>query len=352
MRRERYRGGQTFYVVPRIADLGEVSEFLAEYVPELRVAQAHGQLPSSELERIMTAFYDGEFDILLSTAIVESGLDVPNANTLIVHRSDMFGLAQLYQLRGRVGRSKTRAYAYFTTPPGKRLTEGAEKRLKVLQSLDTLGAGFSLASHDLDLRGGGNLLGEEQSGHIKEVGFELYQSMLEEAIQALKGGQDGSADDHWSPQISLGTATLIPEAYVADLQTRLGLYRRLSGLESRGQIDEFAEELVDRFGELPAEAKSLLDVMEIKGFCRTAGIAQIDAGPKGAAIRFRDDTFANPEGLVGFIGRGGAGVKLQPDHKLICAGDWERDVDRVQGVLRLVRELAKLAGRGTAKSTA
>ena len=228
LRRERYRGGQTFYVVPRISDLEDIAEFLAEAAPELRVGRAHGQLPPSALEDVMTAFYDGKYDVLLSTAIVESGLDIPNANTLIVHRADMFGLAQLYQLRGRVGRSKTRAYAYFTTPANQRLTEGAEKRLKVLQSLDTLGAGFSLASHDMDIRGAGNLLGEEQSGHINEVGFELYQSMLEEAVAALKGGDLGETQEQWSPQISLGTAVLIPESYVSDLQLRLGLYRRLS----------------------------------------------------------------------------------------------------------------------------
>ncbi|TMJ71511.1 MAG: transcription-repair coupling factor, partial [Alphaproteobacteria bacterium] len=250
LRRERYRGGQTFYVVPRIADLEEVAEFLAEAAPELKVARAHGQLPSSTLEDVMTAFYDGKYDVLLSTAIVESGLDIPNANTLIVHRADMFGLAQLYQLRGRVGRSKARAYAYFTTPAGQRLTEGAEKRLKVLQSLDTLGAGFSLASHDMDIRGAGNLLGEEQSGHINEVGFELYQSMLEEAVAALKGGDLGETQEQWSPQISLGTSVLIPESYVSDLQLRLGLYRRLSTLEKRNDIDAFGAELVDRFGEL------------------------------------------------------------------------------------------------------
>ena len=296
LRRERYRGGQTFYVVPRIADLEEVREFLAEQVPELKVATAHGQLPPTALEDVMTAFYDGKYDVLLSTAIVESGLDIPNANTLIVHRADMFGLAQLYQLRGRVGRSKTRAYAYFTTPTNQRLTEGAEKRLKVLQSLDTLGAGFSLASHDLDIRGAGNLLGEEQSGHIREVGFELYQSMLEEAVAALKGGDIGEAQDQWSPQISLGTSVLIPESYVADLQLRLGLYRRLSTLEKRSDIDGFAAELVDRFGELPDEVKHLLDVVEIKGLAKQAGLQQLDAGPKGAVITFRKNQFANPEG--------------------------------------------------------
>ena len=265
----------------------------------------------------MTAFYDGKYDVLLSTAIVESGLDIPNANTLIVHRADMFGLAQLYQLRGRVGRSKARAYAYFTTPAGQRLTEGAEKRLKVLQSLDTLGAGFSLASHDMDIRGAGNLLGEEQSGHINEVGFELYQSMLEEAVAALKGGDLGETQEQWSPQISLGTSVLIPESYVSDLQLRLGLYRRLSTLEKRTDIDGFAAELVDRFGELPEEVKHLLDVMEIKGLARAAGLQQVDAGPKGAVLAFRKNQFANPEGLVQFMQKSASRVKLQADHKLV-----------------------------------
>ncbi len=256
LKRERDRGGQTFYVAPRISDLDEVAEFLREAVPHLKFARAHGQLSPSELEDVMTAFYEGNYDVLLSTAIVESGLDLPNANTLIVHRADMFGLAQLYQLRGRVGRSKRRAYAYFTTPPGQKLSEGAEKRLKVLQSLDTLGAGFSLASHDLDIRGAGNLLGEEQSGHIREVGFELYQSMLEEAVAAMKGGDLGEAADRWSPEISLGTSVLIPESYVADLQLRLGLYRRLSSIETRPEIDQFAAELVDRFGALPQRGRA------------------------------------------------------------------------------------------------
>ncbi len=233
LRRERYRGGQSFYVAPRIADLDEIADFLREAVPELTFARATGQLAPTELEDVMTAFYDGKYDVLLSTAIVESGLDLPNANTLVVHRADMFGLAQLYQLRGRVGRSKARAYAYFTIPVGKALSEGADKRLKVLQSLDTLGAGFSLASHDLDIRGAGNLLGEEQSGHIREVGFELYQSMLEEAVASMKGGDLEGATEQWSPTISLGTSVLIPETYVADLQLRLGLYRRLSTLETR-----------------------------------------------------------------------------------------------------------------------
>ncbi len=345
LRRERFRGGQTFYVVPRLSDLDEVEEFLKEAVPELRVARAHGQMTPGQLEDVMTAFYDGGFDILLSTPIVESGLDVPNANTLIVHRSDMFGLAQLYQLRGRVGRSKARAYAYFTTPPGKSLTVGAEKRLKVLSSLDSLGAGFSLASHDLDLRGAGNLLGEEQSGHIREVGFELYQSMLEEAVATMKGGDGQASADRWAPEISIGASILIPESYVSDLQLRLGLYRRLAGLEEREDIDVFAAELVDRFGEFPEEVKHLLDVMEIKGYCRAAGVERVDAGPKGAVVSFRDNQFSNPEGLVNIMQGARNRMKLQADHKLVYKAEWDLPEERLKGVRDFVRELAIVAGK-------
>ncbi len=343
LRRERHRGGQSFYVVPRIADLDDVAEFLAEHTPELKVAHAHGQLAPTELEDIMTAFYEGQYDVLLATAIVESGLDIPRANTLIVHRADMFGLAALYQLRGRVGRSKARAYAYFTTPVGHHLTEGAQKRLKVLQSLDTLGAGFSLASHDLDIRGAGNLLGDEQSGHIREVGFELYQSMLEETIEALKGGDLVDTGDQWSPQIQLGMPVLLPESYIADLQVRLGLYRRLSGLVTRETIDQFAAELVDRFGPLPEEAEALLDVMELKALCRRSGVAQLDAGPKGAVLAFRKGQFANPEALVKFIGASKGLVKVQTDSKLVFRAEWGTPVARMKGVHGLLTELAEMA---------
>ena len=342
--RERFRGGQSFYVCPRISDLEDIAEFLREAVPELKFARAHGQLTPTELEDVMTAFYDGQYDVLLSTAIVESGLDIPRANTLVVHRADMFGLAQLYQLRGRVGRSKIRAYAYFTTPPGQRLTEGADKRLKVLQSLDTLGAGFALASHDLDIRGAGNLLGEEQSGHIREVGFELYQSMLEETIASVKGGETGETDDAWSPQISLGTSVLIPEPYVSDLQLRLGLYRRLSNLGTREEIDGFAAELADRFGPLPEEVTHLLEIVEIKALCRAAGVASVDAGPKGASIGFRKGRFANPAALMAFIqAEKGGQVKLQPDMKLVVRGEWDDAERRLKGVRAFVRKLAEMA---------
>ena len=254
--REKYRGGQAFYVCPRIEDLAGAKDFLDKNVPEVRVTVAHGQMPPTVLDDIMTAFYDGKYDVLLSTTIIESGLDIPTANTLIVHRADRFGLAQLYQLRGRVGRAKLRAYALLTLPAQQKITAQAERRLKVLQSLDTLGAGFQLASHDLDIRGAGNLLGDEQSGHIKEVGFELYQQMLEEAVLSLKAGISAPVADRWSPSITIGTALLIPEDYVTDLSVRLALYRRLAEIEDERDIDSFAAEMVDRFGPLPRRGRA------------------------------------------------------------------------------------------------
>ena len=301
--RERYRGGQCFYVCPRIEDLAGQKEFLERHVPEMKVTVAHGQMPSTVLDDIMSAFYDGKYDLLLSTTIVESGLDIPNANTLIVHRADRFGLSQLYQLRGRVGRAKVRAYSLFTLPAERKITVQAEQRLKVLQSLDTLGAGFQLASHDLDIRGAGNLLGEEQSGHIKEVGFELYQQMLEEAVASLKAGITAPVADKWSPQITIGTPVMIPEDYVADLPVRLALYRRLAEIEDEREIEAFGAEMADRFGPLPVEVEHLLQIVAIKALCRQANVEKIEAGPKGAVVSFRDNTFANPERLIGFIRR-------------------------------------------------
>jgi len=343
--REHYRGGQSFYVCPRILDLPEIEEFLREHVPEVKFVTAHGQMPPTQLEEVMSAFYEGAYDVLLSTTIIESGLDIPTANTLLVHRADRFGLAQLYQLRGRIGRSKARAYAYFTLPPRKPLTAAAEKRLKVLQSLDTLGAGFTLASHDLDIRGAGNLLGEEQSGHIREVGLELYQQMLEEAVALAKtGGDDAFADlEEWSPQITIGTSVLIPERYVNDLNVRLGLYRRISQLEDQREIDSFAAEMIDRFGPLPDEVEHLLKILAIKRLCRDANIAKIDAGPRGASLSFRNNNFDNPAGLIGFINDQHGMAKLRPDHTFVYRRSWEDPEDRLQGVLWLAKQIAALA---------
>lgn len=339
--REHYRGGQSFFVVPRIADLPEMEAFLREQVPEVSVVTAHGQMAAGELDSRMNAFYDGKFDVLLATTIVESGLDIPTANTMVVHRADMFGLAQLYQIRGRVGRSKTRAYAYLTTKPRTKLTPAAEKRLRVLGALDSLGAGFTLASQDLDIRGAGNLLGEEQSGQIREVGYELYQSMLEEAIARIKSGEVtlDAGEGQWAPQINLGVPVLIPEDYVPDLDVRLGLYRRLSGLHTKVELEGFAAELIDRFGKLPREVNTLLLIVRIKEECKKAGIARLDGGPKGATIQFHNDKFANPAGLVEFI-QGQNGLAKVKDNKIVVRRDWAKESDKIKGAFAIARDLA------------
>ena len=340
--REHYRGGQSYYVCPRVSDLAEIKAFLDENVPELKAIIAHGQMPPGELDDIMNAFYEGKFDVLLSTTIVESGLDVPTANTLVVHRADMFGLAQLYQIRGRIGRSKLRAFALLTLPANKTLTKQADRRLKVLSALDTLGAGFQLASHDLDIRGGGNLLGEEQSGHIREVGYELYQQMLEEAVAEMKGEEVG--DGSWSPQINTGTTVMIPETYVTDLQLRLQLYRRLADLTEPQEIDAFGAELIDRFGgPLPEEVQHLLKIVYVKALCRRANVEKLDAGPKGAVVQFRNGEFANPAALVGLIGEQGRAAKIRPDQSVVFIRDWETPEQRLTGSAVVMSKLAKLA---------
>ncbi|WP_259774632.1 transcription-repair coupling factor [Aliiroseovarius crassostreae] len=340
--REHYRGGQSFFVVPRIKDLPEIEQFLQNHVPEVSFVVAHGQMASGELDDRMNAFYDGKYDVLLATTIVESGIDIPTANTMIIHRADMFGLAQLYQIRGRVGRSKTRAYAYLTTKPRSPLTATAEKRLRVLGSLDTLGAGFTLASQDLDIRGAGNLVGEEQSGQMREVGYELYQQMLEEAIAKIKSGQlEGLSDSDgtWAPQINLGVPVLIPDNYVPDLDVRLGLYRRLSSLSTKVELEGFAAELIDRFGPLPKEVNTLMLVVRIKGMCKRAGIAKLDGGPKGATIQFHNDKFASPKGLVEFI-QAQNGLAKVKDNKIVVRRDWRKTSDKIKGAFAIAQDLA------------
>jgi transcription-repair coupling factor (superfamily II helicase) len=342
--REQYRGGQTFYVCPRIEDLAEVSARLRELVPEMRLAMAHGRLAPTTIETTMQDFVDGKVDVLLSTNIVESGLDIRNANTMVIHRADMFGLAQLYQLRGRIGRGKTRAYAYLTVPPGKALNEAASKRLEVMQTLDTLGAGFQLASHDLDIRGAGNLLGEEQSGHIREVGIELYQQLLEEAVASARGRAQEAAKADWSPQLNLGIPVLIPEEYVADLSVRMGLYRRIGAMSSESEIDAFAAELVDRFGKTPPEAEFLLRTVALKLLCRAAGVDKIDAGEKAVVFSFHENKFDRPERLIAWIQKNAPLVKLRPDHRVIVQRVWADERQRLSGVTGIVSAMAKLAG--------
>ena len=342
--REKYRGGQAFYVCPRLSDLPDIEEFLRVQVPEIKFVVGHGQMSPTQLEDVMSAFYDGSYDVLVSTTIVESGIDIPTANTLIVHRADMFGLAQLHQIRGRIGRSKARAFAYLTVDPKRPMTLSAERRLQVLQSLDNLGAGFQLASHDLDQRGGGNLLGDEQSGHIREVGVELYQQMLEDAVAELRqNGEGGVVDRGWSPAINVGATVLIPENYVSDLNVRLSLYRRLSDAENTESREALAAELIDRFGPLPDEAKQLLRIVGIKANCKTACIERIDIGPKGCVLTLRDNTFPNPMGLVGLIQKNHAFWKIRPDQKIVVKGDWPTPEDRLKVAERITTDLARVA---------
>ncbi|HVM23541.1 MAG TPA: transcription-repair coupling factor [Sphingomicrobium sp.] len=349
--REHYRGGQSFFVVPRIADVPDIEEWLREQVPEVKFITAHGQMSATEVEERMSAFYDRKYDVLLSTTIVESGLDIPSANTLIVYRADRLGLAQLYQLRGRVGRSKTRAYAYLTMPADRSITDAAAKRLQVLADLDSLGAGFQLASHDLDIRGAGNLLGDEQSGHIKEVGFELYQSMLEDAIVELKAG-GVPAREEFTPQISVDAPIMIPEDYVPDLDLRMGLYRRLGELDDRNAIEAFAAELIDRFGTLPEETANLMKIVEVKLNCRDAMVAKLDLGAKGAVVTFAESGFPDLPGLLAYIDRLKGAARLRPDSKMTVARNWPTPEARLNGALQLSRGLARVAAAGEKKEAA
>ena len=343
--REHHRGGQSFIVVPRIADMPEVEDWLHKTVPEVRYISAHGQMAASEVEERMSAFYEKKYEVLLSTTIVESGLDIPSANTIIIHRADRFGLAQLYQLRGRVGRSKLRAYAYLTTKADMQLSEVAEKRLKVLGDLDSLGAGFQLASHDLDIRGAGNLLGDEQSGHIREVGFELYQSMLEDAILAAKAGQMGLAKERHalSPQITVDAPIMIPEDYVPDLAVRMALYRRLNGAEDQQEIESLSAEMIDRFGPLPAPTANLIKLIQIKRQAIEANIAKIDVGAKGSLVSFHNDEFPDPVGLMAYAQRLEGTIKLRPDSKIVVTRTWGNPEARLNGLFQLTKGLSAIA---------
>ena len=337
--REKYRGGQSFFVAPRIADIPRIEAFMRDSVPEVKYVIAHGQMAGGTLEDIMTAFYDGQYDVLISTSIIESGIDIPSANTMIVYRADRFGLSQLYQMRGRVGRSKVRAYAYLTMPDEHVASAGALQRLKILQSLDTLGAGFTLASHDLDMRGGGNPLGEEQSGHIKDLGVELYQHLLEEAVAELKD-DDTVKDQSWSPQVNVGVAILIPETYIEDLNLRLATYRRISEIEDDTAGDGLAAELIDRFGPLPQEVDSLLKVMKIKRLCRQAHVEKIDAGPMGVVLTVRHKDIKDPSIILNAITQN-SGWRLRPDQTILVKGNFEKATPRLKGAERAVKALIR-----------
>lgn len=308
-----------------------------------------------ELDKIMNDFYDGKFDVLLSTTIVESGIDVPTANTIIIYRADMYGLAELYQLRGRVGRGKTRGYAYLLLPSRKIPTKHAIKRLEVMQKLDGLGAGFSLASHDMDIRGFGNLLGDKQSGNIKEVGIELYQDMLKDAILKLKEArktEEGAEvkpteDADYSVKLNIGTSVLIPENYVSDIELRMGLYRRIGQLENDSEVESFAAEMVDRFGKLPQEFENLLSTLKIKQICKKLQIEKIDAGEKGAVISFYKNKFENPDILIKLVSKNPIVYKIKDGTKFIIANqNWADANLRMNAVKKELVEIYNMANIG------
>lgn len=345
--REYHRGGQSFFVVPRIEDIVKTKEILENLLPEFKIAVAHGQLPATELENIITDFCDRKYEVLLATNIVESGIDMPWVNTIIIHKADRFGLAQLYQLRGRVGRTKIQAYAYLTIPSEAMISASSKKRLEVMQSLDQLGAGFKLASHDMDIRGAGNVVGEEQSGHIREVGVELYQTLLQEAILQVRAeADDADFQQEWVPQLNLGISLLIPESYIADLGVRLSLYRRLASLETVNEVHAFAAELLDRFGKIPKDCENLLKVIELKIACKRLNIEKIDVGPKGVVLGFYQNKFPKPEALLTYIqsaeARKLAEIKLRPDQKITFIREGLNEAQRVKFCFAILKQLLAL----------
>ncbi|MEO5333025.1 MAG: transcription-repair coupling factor [Magnetococcus sp. YQC-5] len=344
--REIYRGGQVFFVHNRIQDIDKMASDLATLVPEAKIGVAHGQMREGRLEKIMLSFYRQEFNLLLCTTIIENGVDIPTANTIIIHRADKFGLAQLHQLRGRVGRSKHRAYAYLFIPHVQSLSEDALRRLDAIESMGELGAGFTLATHDLEIRGAGNILGEEQSGQIREVGFELYNQMLKEAVEALSSGvvptaQPKPEPDEFSPVINLHLSTHIPEDYVPDVRQRLTLYKRISALETKSDITDMRAELMDRFGHLPESAANLLRIMHLKQACRRIKILKIDAGPKGATIQFHPTPNVNPDGIIALLKEGKGLIRLNHETQTLGIKDqaWEDPSTRITEVDAILQRL-------------
>jgi transcription-repair coupling factor (superfamily II helicase) len=313
VQREMRRGGQVFVVHNRVETINEFGEYLQHLVPEARIAIGHGQMNARDLDRVMLKFVSAEIDVLLCTAIIESGLDIPNANTILIHRADHFGLAQLYQLRGRVGRSDRRAFAYLLLPPQGRMTEDARHRIEAIQELSELGAGYRLATEDLEIRGAGNLLGAEQSGNIASVGYDLYMEMLEQAIAALRG-QD--LDEVLEPEIRLPLPALFPEAFVPDVNQRLVLYKQLSSARDDAELLAIRDDVLDRFGALPEEARNLIEVIRLKIRCRGLGIEAVDVANGELVLRVHEKSRIDPTHLVKLLGKPGTPFRVSPDHRI------------------------------------
>ena len=342
MLRELRRGGQIFFVHNRVESIERVAERLRALVPEARIAIGHGQMKEHALEKVMLGFLNHEFDVLLCTAIIESGLDIPNANTIFIDRADTFGLAQLYQLRGRVGRSPARAYAYLLIPGEQILTGDAKLRLQVLQELDDLGGGFKIAAHDLEIRGAGNLLGKQQSGHITEVGFELYTQMMEQAVQELRGDP---IEVELEPEIQLGIPAYIPDSYIDDVNQRLVWYKRLAALKRPEDRVLLAEELQDRYGPPPEIVHVLLQVMDVRRRMQVLGIAEARLRGPRLALKVHESSQIAPEGLVDLVRKAGGRLALAPDGTLSAPTDarGEALLDEVRALLGLLEALPRRA---------
>ena len=335
---EKARTGRSFYVCPRIADLGPVSRLLAEHVPEVTAVAAHGRMRAADLDRIMRDFADGRFDVLVSTTIVESGLDVPAANTLVVHDAHKLGLAQLYQLRGRVGRSDTQAYAWLTYPADRDIGDPARRRLAVLESIDAAGAGFGIAGRDLDIRGAGNVVGDEQSGHVKEIGLDLFQTLLDRAVAALRNGEGDDWAELWVPRLALGLEARLPARWVPDGGERLALYWRLARLGNTQSVDALIDEISARHGAAPPEARQLADLARLRIGCSDASIAEIVAGPKGALVRMRPGCAVGGQVVTELSQRLGP-ARMKRDGRLSVAARWPDAAARLAGVGTIIAAL-------------
>jgi transcription-repair coupling factor (superfamily II helicase) len=328
--RELRRGGQVYYVHNSVDTIARAAERLAELVPEGRIAVGHGQMRERELEQVMLDFYHRRSNVLVCTTIIESGIDVPTANTIVVDRADRFGLAQLHQLRGRVGRSHHQAYAYLIAPPRNAMTGDAAKRLEAIESLEDLGAGFVLATHDLEIRGAGELLGEEQSGQIQEIGFALYMELLERAVAALRAGRQPELERplHHGPEIELHLPALLPESFLPDVHARLVMYKRISGVTSESELDDLQTEIVDRFGLLPEPARNLLRIARLRIAAAALGVERLDVGPTSGSLVFAAETPVDPGSLILLVQRSGRTLRFEGSTRLRFTGDFEKPEQR------------------------
>jgi transcription-repair coupling factor (superfamily II helicase) len=339
--REIRRGGQVYFLHNTVQSIEQAAAKLGELVPEARIRIAHGQMRERELEQVMLDFYHRRFNVLVCTTIIESGIDIPTANTIIVQRADKLGLAQLHQLRGRVGRSHHRAYAYLVTPPRNAMTPDAVKRLEAIESLEDLGAGFTLATHDLEIRGAGELLGEDQSGQIHEIGFSMYMEMLQRAVEALRSGKEPNLDRplDFGVEVELGVAALLPEDYVSDVHLRLVLYKRIAGTADPQALEDLQVELIDRFGLLPAQAQTLFRVAGIRQRAARLGIRRIEANAAGGSLLFRPDTPVEPLALIRLIQSDARRYRLDGQDKLRFNLDLSDPEQRFDTVHRLLDRL-------------